>query len=138
MLESALQDLSPVLPALVGLVAGALVLLALAIGIGLQNFPEGFAVAVPLRKQGFSRTKAFLVGQLSAIVEPVAGMLGVVLVTQVGAALPYALSFAAGAMLLIVAQELIPEAVEDRMVDTAALGFVAGFAVMMTLDVTLG
>jgi ZIP family zinc transporter len=112
--------------------------IALALGIGLQNFPEGLAVTVPLRKQGFSRWKAFLVGQLSAIVEPIAGVLGVVLVTQVGAVLPYALSFAAGAMLLIVVQELIPETAEDRMVDAAALGFIAGFAVMMTLDVTLG
>jgi ZIP family zinc transporter len=79
-----------------------------------------------------------MVGQLSAIVEPITGVLGVLLVTQVRAVLPYALSFAAGAMLLIVVEELVPQAARDRMVDTAALGFIAGFAVMMALDVGLG
>ncbi len=112
--------------------------IALAIGIGLQNFPEGTAVALPLRREGVSRLKCFWYGQLSAIVEPVAGVLGAVLVITVAAVLPYALAFAAGAMIFVVAEELIPEAQSNQNVDLATGGVIAGFAIMMTLDVALG
>jgi len=112
--------------------------IALAIGIGLQNFPEGTAVALPLRREGMGRLKCFWYGQLSAIVEPVAGVLGAVLVITVSAVLPYALAFAAGAMIFVVAEELIPESQRHGNVDLATMGVVVGFAVMMTLDVALG
>jgi len=111
---------------------------ALAIGIGLQNFPEGTAVALPLRREGMSRMRAFWYGQLSGIVEPVAGVLGAVLVMSMTAILPYALAFAAGAMIFVVAEELIPEAQRKGNVDLATMGVIVGFAVMMTLDVALG
>ena len=111
---------------------------ALAIGIGLQNFPEGTAVALPLRREGMSRMRAFGYGQLSGMVEPVAGVLGAVLVMSMTAILPYALAFAAGAMIFVVAEELIPEAQRKGNVDLATMGVVVGFAVMMTLDVALG
>lgn len=111
---------------------------ALAMGIGLQNFPEGFAVAMPLRGQGMSRFKSWNYGQLSAIVEPIAAVLGAWAVLTFEPILPYALSFAAGAMIFVVVEEVIPEAQQDRFTDIATLGFIGGFMVMMTLDVGLG
>ncbi|HUU21982.1 MAG TPA: ZIP family metal transporter [Phycisphaerae bacterium] len=111
---------------------------ALAIGIGLQNFPEGTAVSLPLRREGLGRFRAFWYGQLSAIVEPVAGVVGAGLVLLMTPILPYALAFAAGAMIFVVAEELIPESQRNGNVDLATLGVIAGFAVMMTLDVALG
>ncbi len=111
---------------------------ALAIGIGLQNFPEGTAVALPLRREGMGRLKAFWYGQLSGAVEPLAGVLGAALVLMVEPILPYALGFAAGAMIFVVAEELIPESQREGNVHLATLGTVAGFAVMMSLDVALG
>jgi len=110
---------------------------ALAIGIGLQNFPEGTAVALPLRREGMSRLRSFWYGQLSAVVEPVAGVVGAALVIAVSAVLPYALAFAAGAMIFVVAEELIPESQRKGNVDLATLGVIAGFATMMFLDVAL-
>ena len=112
--------------------------IALAIGIGLQNFPEGLAVAMPLRGEGISRIKSFWYGQLSAIVEPIAGVLGAAAVLVMRPILPYALSFAAGAMIYVVVEELIPEAQRDESTDLATLGAMVGFAVMMVLDVALG
>ncbi|MFZ9673042.1 MAG: ZIP family metal transporter [Flavobacteriaceae bacterium] len=111
---------------------------ALALGIGLQNFPEGFAVSMPLRRQGLSRTKSFLYGQASAIVEPFAAVLGAWAVMTFEPILPYALSFAAGAMIFVVVEEVIPETQQDKYTDIATLGFIGGFIVMMTLDVALG
>jgi len=111
---------------------------ALAIGIGLQNFPEGAAVSIPLRREGFSRTKAFLYGQASGIVEPVAGVIGAAAVLAMRPILPFALCFAAGAMIYVVVEELIPEAQQDRNTDVATIGCMLGFAVMMMLDVALG
>lgn len=111
---------------------------ALALGIGLQNFPEGTAVAMPLRREGFSRTRAFLYGQASGAVEPVAGMLGALLVLIAQPVLPYALSFAAGAMIYVVVEELIPESRRSEAgCDIATFGAMTGFAIMMTLDVAL-
>ena len=112
--------------------------IALAIGIGIQNFPEGLAVSMPLRRQGVSRGKSFWYGQLSAVVEPVAGVLGALLVLQIAPILPYALAFAAGAMIYVVVEEVIPETQRDKYTDFATLGFILGFIVMMTLDVGLG
>ena len=111
---------------------------ALAIGIGIQNFPEGIAVSMPLRRQGASRFKSFWYGQLSAIVEPVAAVLGAIAVTFFTPILPYALAFAAGAMIFVVVEEVIPETQQDKYTDVATLGFIGGFIVMMTLDVALG
>ncbi len=111
---------------------------ALAIGIGLQNFPEGFAVAMPLRRQGLSRWKSFNYGQLSAIVEPFSAVLGAWAVMTFEPILPYALSFAAGAMIFVVVEEVIPESQQERFTDIATMGFILGFMVMMTLDVGLG
>jgi zinc transporter, ZIP family len=111
---------------------------ALAIGIGLQNFPEGFAVAMPLRRQGLSRTKSFMYGQASALVEPIAAVLGAWAVLTFQPILPYALSFAAGAMIFVVVEEVIPETQQDKYTDIATMGFVGGFIVMMILDVGLG
>jgi len=111
---------------------------ALTIGIALQNFPEGTAVALPLRREGMGRWKCFWYGQLSAIVEPVAGVAGAALVIAVSSVLPYALAFAAGAMIFVVAEELIPEAQRKGNVDLATMGVIFGFALMMTLDVALG
>ena len=111
--------------------------IALAIGIGLQNFPEGTAVAMPLRREGMSRAKSFFYGQLSAVVEPIAGVLGAAAVILARPILPYALAFAAGAMIFVVAEELVPEAKRGSP-DIAALSLMVGFAVMMTLDVALG
>jgi ZIP family zinc transporter len=118
--------------------AGAI---ALAIGIGLQNFPEGAAVSIPLRREGFSRTKSFLYGQSSGIVEPIAGVLGAYAVIMIQPILPYALAFAAGAMIYVVVEELIPEAqreVGGSRTDISSIGAMLGFAVMMVLDVALG
>ena len=111
---------------------------ALAIGIGIQNFPEGIAVAMPLRRQGVSRRKSFWYGQLSAIVEPLAGFVGAWAVLVFEPILPYALSFAAGAMIYVVVEEVIPETQLDKFTDIATLGFMGGFLVMMVLDVALG
>ncbi len=116
-------------------IAGAVIL---AMGIGIQNFPEGIAVAMPLRRHGVSRRKSFWYGQLSAIVEPVAGVLGALAVTFFTPILPYALAFAAGAMVFVVVEEVIPETQRDKYTDIATLGFIGGFLVMMTLDVALG
>jgi ZIP family zinc transporter len=112
--------------------------IALAIGIGIQNFPEGFAVAMPLRRIGFSRRKSFWYGQLSAIVEPIAGVIGAVAVIYMQPILPFALAFAAGAMIFVVVEEVIPETQRDKYTDIAVLGFIGGFLVMMILDVALG
>lgn len=111
---------------------------ALAIGIGLQNFPEGAAVSIPLRREGMSRRKAFAIGQFSGMVEPIAGVLGAVLALSLRNALPYALSFAAGAMIYVVIEELIPESQMMETTKIATIGAMIGFAVMMTLDVALG
>jgi ZIP family zinc transporter len=111
---------------------------ALAIGIGIQNFPEGAAVSVPLRREGFSRLKSFWYGQASGIVEPIAGVLGAVSVILIKPILPYALAFAAGAMIYVVVEELIPESQLEKNTDIATIGAMLGFAVMMTLDVALG
>jgi ZIP family zinc transporter len=112
--------------------------ISLAIGIGIQNFPEGFAVAMPLRRQGVSRFKSFWYGQLSAVVEPVAAVIGAVAVSFFTPILPYALAFAAGAMIFVVVEEVIPETQRDNYTDIATLGFIGGFIVMMSLDVGLG
>ena len=112
--------------------------IALGIGIGIQNFPEGFAVAMPLRRAGASRMKSFMYGQLSAIVEPIAGVIGAVAVIYMEPILPFALSFAAGAMIFVVVEEVIPETQRDKYTDVAVLGFIGGFLVMMVLDVALG
>ena len=112
--------------------------MALAIGIGLQNFPEGIAVSMPLRRSGVSRRKAFFYGQLSAVVEPIAGVIGAAAVLVFQPILPYALAFAAGAMIYVVIEEVVPETQRDKHTDTAALGFIGGFLVMMVLDVALG
>src|SRR5690554_404376 len=118
-----------------GVLAGAL---ALTIGIGLQNFPEGAAVSIPLRREGFSRWKAFNYGQLSGVVEPIAGVLGAYLVVVMTPILPYALSFAAGAMIFVVAEELIPSSKTGLDTDLSTIGVMVGFAAMMALDVGLG
>ena len=114
--------------------------ISVAVGIGLQNFPEGAAVSVPLRREGYSRKKSFLLGQASGMVEPVAGVLGALLVVYVETILPYALSFAAGAMVLVAVHELIPECQRNQEAQSylATMGIVLGFAVMMLLDVMLG
>ncbi len=112
--------------------------IALALGIGIQNFPEGTAVSVPLRREGVSRAKSFWYGQISGIVEPIAGVIGAAAVILMRPLLPYALAFAAGAMIYVVVEELIPEAQLEKSTDIATIGVMAGFAVMMTLDVALG
>jgi len=114
---------------------------ALAIGIGIQNFPEGAAVSIPLRREGLSRKKAFLYGQASGIVEPIAGVFGAFAVISMRPILPYALAFAAGAMIYVVVEELIPEAQREEggsKTDIATIGCMIGFAIMMILDVALG
>ena len=111
--------------------------ITLAIGIGIQNFPEGFAVAMPLRRQGISRRKSFFYGQLSAVVEPVAAVLGALAVSFFTPILPYALAFAAGAMIFVVVEEVIPESQKNGYTDLATIGFMIGFLVMMSLDVVL-
>ena len=116
-------------------ITGALIL---TIGIGLQNFPEGIAVSMPLRRHGVGRFKCFWYGQLSAIVEPIAGVIGAYAVTTFEPLLPYALAFAAGAMIYVVIEEVIPESQRDKYTDIATLGFIGGFVIMMVLDVALG
>jgi ZIP family zinc transporter len=116
-------------------IAGAVVL---AIGIGIQNFPEGIAVSMPMRRLGLSRRKSFFYGQASAIVEPIAAVIGALAVTFFTPILPYALTFAAGAMIFVVVEEVIPETQQDKYTDIATLGFIGGFVVMMILDVALG
>lgn len=112
---------------------------ALAIGIGIQNFPEGAAVSVPLRREGLSRSRSFFYGQISGMVEPIAGVLGAAAVLLVRPILPYALAFAAGAMIYVVVEELIPESQLDKLsTHFSTAGAMLGFAVMMTLDVALG
>ena len=112
--------------------------LALAIGIGLQNLPEGAAVSVPLRREGVSRARAFYYGQMSAWVEPFAGVIGAAAVLGMRPALPYALAFAAGAMIFVVVEEVIPESQTGGHPDIATSGAILGFAIMMVLDVALG
>jgi zinc transporter, ZIP family len=112
--------------------------LALAFGIGLQNIPEGLAIALPLRREGMSRFRAFWYGQLSATVEPIAGVIGCGLVLIAAPVLPYAMAFAAGAMLYVVVEELLPETTRQGNTDVATLGFLSGFLVMMAMDTSLG
>jgi ZIP family zinc transporter len=113
--------------------------MALAIGIGLQNFPEGTAVSMPLRREGMSRRKSFLLGQASGLVEPVAGVLGALFVLKMQHILPYALCFAAGAMIFVVVEELIPESQRNtKHIDMVTMATMSGFATMMILDVALG
>ena len=112
--------------------------IALAMGIGIQNFPEGIAVSMPLRRQGLTRLRSFNYGQLSAIVEPIAAMIGAWAVMTFQPILPYALAFAAGAMIFVVVEEVVPETQRDQFTDVATLGFIGGFIVMMILDVGLG
>ena len=112
--------------------------IALAIGIGIQNFPEGVAVSLPLRRDGMNRGKSFWYGQLSGIVEPVSAVIGAAAVILVQPVLPYALAFAAGAMIYVVVEELIPESQMHGNTDIATLGTMIGFSVMMVLDVALG
>ncbi|MCB2196417.1 MAG: ZIP family metal transporter [Bacteroidetes bacterium] len=119
----------------IGILSGAI---ALALGIGLQNFPEGAAVSIPLRREGLSRFRAFNYGQLSGVVEPIAGVLGAYLVLTIRPLLPYALSFAAGAMIFVVVEELIPESQDGHETDLSTIGAMLGFATMMVLDVALG
>ena len=115
--------------------AGAI---ALAIGIGIQNFPEEAAVSIPLRREDLSKKKAFFYGQLSSVVEPLAALLGVVAVISMHSILPYVLSFAAGVMIYVVVEELIPEASCEKHSDIATMGVMLGFAIMMLLDVAFG
>ena len=112
--------------------------MALALGIGLQNFPEGSAVSLPLRREGMSRLKAFFLGQMSGIVEPIAAVIGAVLVLHVQILLPFLLAFAAGAMIYVVVEELIPESQTNKKKDLMAFFTLIGFSVMMMLDVALG
>jgi len=111
---------------------------ALALGIGLQNFPEGAAVSIPLRREGISRMRSFLLGQASGLVEPAAAVLGAAPAFYIRPLLPYALAFAAGAMIYVVVEELIPESQSDKNSDWATLGVMVGFVVMMIMDVGLG
>ncbi|MEG0995286.1 MAG: ZIP family metal transporter, partial [Bacilli bacterium] len=109
----------------------------LAIGIGLQNFPEGAAVSLPLRREGMSRFKSFMYGQGSALVEPISGVIGVILVLSMRSILPFLLAFAAGAMIIVVARELLPESVKENK-DLSTIGVIIGFILMMVMDVALG
>ncbi|HOM25232.1 MAG: zinc transporter, family [Synergistaceae bacterium] len=115
--------------------AGAI---SLALGIGIQNFPEGFAISMPLRREGLSQWKSFQLGQLSGMVEPVAGVIGAAMVLVAQPILPYALSFAAGAMIFVVVEEVIPEAQRSGETNITTMSAMLGFAVMMVLDVALG
>ena len=110
----------------------------LALGIGLQNFPEGTAVSVPLRREGMSRTKSFIIGSLSGIVEPISGVIGAILVTKIRTILPFLLAFAAGAMIYVVVEEIVPESQTNKRKDLMALFTLIGFSIMMILDVALG
>ena len=115
--------------------AGAM---ALALGIAIQNFPEGMAISLPLLREGKTKLKSFYYGQLSAVVEPIGGVIGASLVLFSRALLPYALSFAAGAMIFVVVEELIPESQSAENTDLATMSTVLGFAVMMVLDIAFG
>lgn len=121
-------------------IEGATILAAmgLALGIGLQNFPEGSAVSLPLRREGMSRKKSFIIGALSGIVEPIAGVVGAILALKVRTILPFLLSFAAGAMIYVVVEELIPESQTNKKKDLMAIFSIIGFCIMMLLDVALG
>src|SRR5574344_2788158 len=110
----------------------------LALGIGIQNFPEGTAVSVPLRREGLSRKKAFFIGQLSGIVQLISGVLGALLVLKIRLLLPFLLAFAAGAMIYVVVEELIPESQTNKKKDLMALFTIIGFSIMMILDIALG
>lgn len=112
--------------------------LTLALGIGLQNFPEGSAVSLPLRREGYSRKKAFFYGQLSGIVEPISAVIGTILVLKIKTILPFLLVFAAGSMIYVVVEELIPESQSNERKDVMALFTLIGFVIMMVLDVALG
>ncbi|MDR1929705.1 MAG: ZIP family metal transporter [Treponema sp.] len=118
--------------------AGLAGAVSLALGIGLQNFPEGAAVSIPLRREGLSRRRSFFIGQASGLVEPLAGVIGAALILSMRAILPYALSFAAGAMIFVVAEELIPEAYAEGNDHIATTGIMLGFVLMMCMDVGLG
>lgn len=109
----------------------------LAVGIGIQNFPEGAAVSLPLRSEGYSRFKSFMIGQASALVEPVAAIIGAILVMSIRSILPFLLAFAAGAMIVVAARELLPESVRENK-NLSTLGLILGFILMMVLDVALG
>ncbi|MDY4997057.1 MAG: ZIP family metal transporter [Bacilli bacterium] len=109
----------------------------LAVGIGIQNFPEGAAVSLPLRKEGFSRKKSFFIGQASALVEPISAVIGVILVLAVRSILPILLSFASGAMITVASRELLPESISENK-NLSTLGLISGFVLMMVLDVALG
>lgn len=111
--------------------------LMLALGIGIQNFPEGAAVSLPLRREGYSRLKSFMIGQASALVEPIAAIIGVILIIYIRSILPFLLSFAAGAMIVVVARELLPESIKENK-NLSTLGLIGGFILMMILDVALG
>lgn len=114
--------------------------ITIALGIGLQNFPEGAAVSLPMRREGYSRGKSFFMGQASGMVEPIAGVIGAILVIYIEAILPFALSFAAGAMILVAVHELIPECQKNQKIQPyfATMGIILGFAIMMLMDVMLG
>lgn len=116
------------------MVVGALML---ALGIGIQNFPEGAAVSLPLRSEGYSRFKSFMIGQASALVEPISAVVGVILVSYIRSMLPFLLAFAAGAMIVVAARELLPESVKEHK-NLSTLGLITGFVLMMVLDVALG
>lgn len=118
--------------------AGIASAIALAIGIGIQNFPEGLAVSAPLRREGWKRSRAFFYGQFSGMVEPIAGVAGAALTVFMRPILPYALAFAAGAMIYVVAEELIPESKREVHTDIPTIGVMLGFVIMMVLDVALG
>ena len=118
--------------------AGVASAVALALGIGIQNFPEGLAVSAPLRREGWKLGKSFMYGQFSGMVEPVAGLIGAAATILMRPILPYALAFAAGAMIYVVAEELIPESKCEGHSDVPTIGVMLGFAVMMMLDVALG
>ena len=109
----------------------------LAIGIGIQNFPEGAAVALPLRREGYSRLKSFMIGQASALVEPISAVIGAILVIYIRSIMPFLLAFAAGAMIIVAARELLPESVKEHK-NLSTLGLILGFVIMMILDVALG
>ena len=111
--------------------------LMLALGIGIQNFPEGAAVSLPLRREGYSRFRSFMIGQASAIVEPIAAIIGVILAMSIKSILPILLSFASGAMIVVVARELLPESVKENK-NLSTIGLIGGFVLMMILDVALG
>lgn len=110
----------------------------LALGIGIQNFPEGCAVSLPLRREGYSRTKSFIYGSLTGIVEPIAAVIGVILITSIRRILPFCLSFAAGAMIYVAVKELIPESQQNNNKNMITMWTLIGFTIMMVLDVTLG